>query len=260
MSILSRVIQPTLLLLFLTACSPSEILQKFASPEEQAVAKGYIDSLRQHRFDEIVKAADPSIASDSFRDTLAKMAAMFPSGNPTSVKLIGAQRNDNLTDSSSIVNLTFEYDFSGKWVVTNVAVKKQGDRSTIVGFHVYPQPEPLEQQNRFTLTGKHPIQYVVLSLAILLPLLTLYALVVCIRTKIKHRKLLWVFFVIFGVGRFAVNWTTGQLSISLLNIQLFSASAFAPLYGPWTIAISLPLGAMIFLLRKRELDVASRGS
>jgi hypothetical protein len=56
------------------------------------------------------------------------------------------------------------------------------------------------------------------------------------------------------VGKFSVNWTTGQWAVSLTSVQLFCASAFAPLYGPWTIAVSLPLGALVFLLLRRRLS------
>ena len=39
-------------------------------------------------------------------------------------------------------------------------------------------------------------------------------------------------FILFGVGRFAVNWTTGVWQINPIYIRLFSASAVANPYGP----------------------------
>jgi hypothetical protein len=163
-------------------------------------------------------------------------------------------------DDSSTVNLTFEYGFSGKWIVSNVAVKREGGKTTIVGFNVIPQPMSLEEQNKFTLSDKTPIQYLVLALAVTYPLLTLGALVVCIRTKLKGRKWPWVVFVILGIGKFAVNWTTGQWAFTPISVVLFSASAVAPLYGQWTLAVSLPLGAITFLLLRRRLSAPAVGS
>lgn len=241
------------LLLTLGACNQSRLMQKFASQEDQLLAKSYIDLLRQQRFEDIEKASDPSILRPTLRDTLIKMSALIPAGEPTSVTLVGA-RKMNFADSST-VNLTFEYSFPGKWLVINVAVKRRGSDITIIGFNVSPQPSSIEEQNEFKLSGKAPLQYLILASAITLPLLTIWALILCVRTKFKGRKWPWVLFVTFGVGKLGVNWTTGQWAIAPLAVQIFSASAFAPLYGQWTIAISVPLGAVIFLLLRKRLSV-----
>ena len=246
-----RLLFVSALLLLMGACSQADVLAKFASPQDQALAKSYIDQLRQHRYEDIEFAMDPSFAGPSLHATLVRMATSFPQGEPTSVTLVGAHRMQ-MSDSST-VNLTFEYGFSGRWLVTNVAVRRQGNLTTIIGFHVAPQPASLEEQNKFTLRGKSTVQYCVLFLTTILPLFTLYALVICIRTKFRGRKWPWVLFVLFGVGKLWVNWTTGQWGFAPLSVQLFSASAAAQFYGPWMLAISLPLGAILFLLRRERL-------
>jgi hypothetical protein len=121
---------------------------------------------------------------------------------------------------------------------------------------VYPQSGSLEQRNEFTLGGKSIVEYLVLGFSLVLPLFTLAMLVICIRTRLKGRKWPWILFVICGFGRFAVNWTTGQWDFSPLYVQLFSAGAYATRYGPWTISISIPVGAIIFLLRGKQLKAA----
>jgi hypothetical protein len=247
-----RLLIVSALLLLTGACSQANVLEKFASPQDQALAKSYIDQLRQHHYEDIESAMDPSLAGPSLHATLVGMANLFPKEEPTSLTLVGAQQM-HISDSST-VNLTFEYGFGGKWVVTNVAVRRQGKSTTIVGFHVAPQPASLEQQNKFTLRGKSPLQYCILFLTIILPLCTLYALVICLKTKFRGRKWPWVLLILFGVGKFWVNWTTGQWGFASLSAQLFSASAIAPLYGPWTLAISLPLGAILFFLRRKGLS------
>src|SRR3954470_3471100 len=76
----------------LTACDRQAILEKLASPAEQATAKTFIDQLRHHDFAEIEKAADASIAGPSLDGTLDKMAALMSPGPPVSVTLVGAYR------------------------------------------------------------------------------------------------------------------------------------------------------------------------
>jgi len=243
-----------LLLIALAGCSQADMIQKFTSPAEQALAKSYIELLRQQRFEDIEKAIDPSISGPSLHETLVKMAAFFPIGEPSKITLVGAHRMN--ANGASTVNLTFEYGFSNKWILANVAVKEQAGKATIVGLNVVPAPAAIEEQNKFTLSGKTSTQYFVLALAVVFPMLTVLTLVVCVRTKLTGRKWPWVLFVLVGFGKFGVNWTTGAWDLAPLHIQLFSASAYAPPYGEWTIAISLPLGAIAFLLLRKNLRVA----
>jgi hypothetical protein len=236
-------------LLVLVGCSQDDVLQKFSSPDDQATAKGYIDRLRARNFDELEKAADPSIQSPNLRDTLTKMAALVPSQEPNSIRLVGAQRFH--ASDTTTVNTTFEYNFGDQWMLANVAVQDKNGAKTIVGFNINPITQSLESQNRFTLVGKSGGQYLVLVAAISAILITLYSLILCARTNLPSKKWLWILFIVFGFGKIAINWTTGEWGIAPFFVQLFSASAFAPLYGPWTIAVSVPVGAVVFLIYRR---------
>lgn len=129
--------------------------------------------------------------------------------------------------------------------------------STITGFNVTGLSDALENLNRFTLSGNSALQ-AVLEWAILATLLGLYALVLCVRATIPKRKWLWTVSILFGVGRLAVNWTTGQCGVMPLSMQLFSAGASAPPYGAWTLSIPLLLGAMLFHLRRKHFSRAAR--
>lgn len=239
------------LLLVLGGCNQDDLLQKFASPAEQTQAKSYVDLLRQQHFDEVEKAADPSIADAALHGKLVAMAGYIPAGEPQSITLVGAHRS--VVNESTTVNTTYEYAFAGKLLLFNIALKSQGDKTTIVGLNVVPQLKSLAEQNRFTLDGKPPTLYAVLALAVLLPLFTLFVLVLCIRTPLKGRKWPWVLFVLVGFGNLSVNWTSGDWNFVPVAAQFFSASAFASPYGPWTLGVSLPVGAVLFLLMRRKL-------
>lgn len=237
-------------LVMLSGCDQDSLIKKFTPPEDEAIATNYIAMLRQNQFEPIQKDLDPSLKSVLTQDTLVKMATAIPAQDPISVKVIGAQqvRNSDLYR----INLSFEYQFPSKWLLINVATQKKDGVSTIIGFNIYPLSDSLENLNKFTLAGKNLMQYVTLSFAILIPVFTLYALVLCIRTKMQKRKWLWIIFIIIGIGKFTVNWTTGQWNLAPLSFQLFGAGSFAPPYGAWLISISLPLGAILFLLRRKK--------
>ena len=227
------------------------MLSLVASNDDQAIARNYIDLLRERRFDEIEQATHPSLRSQ-LRDVLGQMADALPESDPTSITLVGAHKatnNGNLT-----TNLTFEYGFGEEWFVINLAWLGGDDAVSIVGFNVYPIAESLEHMNKFELAGKSPTHYLFLALVGALPIFSIYALIVCARTRMAGRKWPWILFILFGVGNFALNWTTGEWQFAPLQVQLLSASASANLYGPWLLSVSVPLGALLFLSLRRRLS------
>jgi hypothetical protein len=242
-----------------TACSQEDILRKIATPAQQDIARAYIEKVRNRDFADIEKAADPRIAADLQGGTLDKMAALIPAGAPTSVKLVGANEFSS-KQAGTTLNLTYEFQFGDKFILINVARKTKDGVDTIIGLRVQPLSASLQTLNRFTLSNKTAFQYCVLVAAVAAVLFTLYALVVCIRTNMARRKWLWILFILFGFGKIMVNWTTGAWDFMILNAQLFSASAGAAYFGPWIISVSLPVGALFFLSRRKELEVNPVGS
>jgi hypothetical protein len=58
------------------------------------------------------------------------------------------------------------------------------------------------------------------------------------------------------VGKLSFNWSTGEWEGRLLHIQLLGASVFKMgLYSPWIFGVSLPLGAVLFLVNRKDLAV-----
>jgi hypothetical protein len=141
----------------------------------------------------------------------------------------------------------------------NVATRKTSAGVTITGFNIDPLDQSLEEQHRFSLSGKSSFQYVILALAVIVPLFSLYALVLCVRTPFKGRKWPWVIFILMGIGKVAVNWTTDSWGVSLLSFQLLGASVSAQFCGPWIIAVSVPLGAILFLIKRNKLRAVEDG-
>jgi len=239
-----------ILLALIAGCDQASLMEQFASREEQTLAKGYIERLRVRDYDAIEKALDPNLTGPNLRGTLEKMSALIPAGEPRTVKLVGAQKN---TQGGVVsLNTTFEYQFPAGWMLANVVVEDRGGAKAITGFNVYPRSQSLEEENRFGLVGKQPVHYLALAAAVGAVMLSIYALVACIRTKTLGRKWLWILFILAGVGQFAVNWTSAEWSITPLSVQLLSASAFASPYGPWILSFSVPLGAIVFLFHQRR--------
>jgi hypothetical protein len=209
-----------------------------------------VDDLRAGRYEAIEAFADPRIKGPTLRGTLERMAALMPDEEPSSIKLVSAQTTKSPQGTTK--NLTFEYRYGEKWLLVNVATQRTGNAFTLIGFNVYPEAQAVAERNHFRLAGKTALQYLILAAAILLPLLSLYALIQCARTKRVKGKWLWIVFILFGAGRAAINWTTGEWQVSTLSIQLLSASALTDAQGAWILAVSVPLGAILFLFRRQQ--------
>ena len=214
------------LLALAAGCSRQDATLTRVPAADQALAMTYVDLLRARKFDDIDRAVIPSARGPRLYDALLKMAESLPEKEaPSSRKLVGAQiRTD---PEGTTTNVVFEYDFAGKWVLANVALLRKPDSVSLAALSVRAIPESLEEHHRFRLAGKSVVHYVVLALAIVFPLLTLYALVACVRTKMSWRKWPWMLFILFGIGSLSINWTTGETQLSALTIRLFSASAAA---------------------------------
>ena len=240
-----------LALMLASACSSELSIENLVSEADQAIAKEQILLLRQHKFDVLESRFDPGLKDAALADTLRKMSEMVPAGEPSSVKLVGAQAA--VAGNLSELNLTFEYAYTGQWLLINVATRTKGSTFTIIGFNVVPQISSLAEQNSFRIAGKSVLHYIILALGSLAFVVTIYALILCIKTKLKGRKWPWIAFIALGFGTFSINWTTGAWWLSPLSVQLLSVSAFAPYNGPWTIAVSVPLGAVLFLIKRHKL-------
>ena len=55
------------------------------------------------------------------------------------------------------------------------------------------------------------LHYTILLAALCSAGLSLYALVLCIRTPIKKRKWLWIIVTILGIGKLGIEWSSGEL-------------------------------------------------
>jgi hypothetical protein len=231
-------------------CNPEDVIRKTSSAEDQAFVEKTLDQLRKRQFDEIEKRMDSSVQESNVRDTLAQMSALLPSEDPSKISLIAVQTNRSSHHATS--NLVYEYSYQKQRFIVDVVLNKFSGTTSILGFHIKLLSADIEEQSKFKLVGKSAVQYLIFVLAIVFPIVTIVALIICIRMKLRGRKWPWVLFILFGFCNLAVNWNTGEIGFSIFALQLLSASANSTFYGPWIISVSLPLGAICFLIFRKN--------
>ena len=228
----------------------ASLLKRYTPQDDESLAINCIDLLLQGRYEEIEKRLDPSMKNSETRDTLSSMADLFPS-KPISIKPVDA--SVVRSRDSSITSITLEYEFARGWLLAQLVIQTRDGIKTISGFHITPIAESVEVMNEFTFADKGISQYAGLILAIFVSIFALYEFVLCIRTKMGKEKWLWAILILIGAGRLTLNWTTGQWFFTPLAVQAPPVMMFGTPYGPWMVHITAPLGAIAFLLRRKNL-------
>jgi hypothetical protein len=249
--------------IFYIVCAPSSLervearmMKKITNPEDEQMARGYVQQLQEHAYGDIEKELDPGLRTDDLRERLTAMSELLPNQDPKSVKVIGYQVVRH-PDLSKTITVTLEYEFSNQWFLAEVVKEQSEGRNTVTGLHLTPIAQSVEQQNRFKMSGKHSGQYGILLLSLTVLIVSIYAFVCCLRTPMGRKKWFWAAVCLFGIGRIAVNWTTGAIDFTPIWFGIPPAGAFmAPLYSPWFVYTSFPMGAMIFLIRRSSLNRA----
>lgn len=240
------------LCLVLVSCDQQKLLAKFTPPAEAAVAKSTLDDLHHGKLDAIESRLAPKLLDDPTTDAkLRGLVKYFPSGEPRSVAALGAFTT--IFNGVKHVRLSYEYHYPTAWVQATVVMVEDNGKILIEGLQVNRTPQSLAQTNAFTLQGKAPAAWLMLAAACLLPLFSLFAFGLCLRTPLRGRKWPWAIFTLIGVITVRLNWTNGVFSMQLLSVQLLSASTMQASSGAWVLGVSFPLGAVIFLLRRRAL-------
>ena len=249
-----RVIQ-ALALAMLTGCGAdiTSFANRFTTPAERSFPRSYLQLLADENLDVATSLLAPELRTDTTDRVMRQVAALLKNARLDSMRLIGV--NTSNFGNGHDVNLSYEIPntATGGWVVSNVATRRTGSSVTVIGFSAYPIPDRLEALNRFTLTGKKATHYVWLTLALLMPLVTITVAVVVVRAKGMPRRWLWAFASLIATPAFFINWTTGQVGMQNGLFLLFGGSATsAGPAAPWVVSFAMPLGAGIAYIRLRR--------
>ena len=246
------------LVALLGGCDKQATFDKFVPKDEAEFSKRFLSLFVSKDFAEIEQLLDPSLRGPTTRTALQQVADQFPQQAPKEIQILGA--NTVTSSERTTYDFTLQYVSPDKWLLASVVLQKQGGHTLVTGVHVNPLKTSLQQINAFTLQGKGLIHYMFLVLAVAVPVFVLGVLVLCIRTQVPRRKWLWVLFIILGFVQFSLNWTDGTVNVMALSFLLFGAGFFqAGPAAPYILTVALPIGAMLFLMKRRGWVAQSAG-
>jgi len=245
---------------FLVGCDMASNLKRAAKAvvpaEDEKFAKQFLKILREGDMEKANSLLDPQFVRPGDDSALDAVASFVRQTEPASLELVGC----NVVSGSGRrrTSLTYQCQLTESWLVTSVVIDTIGGKKRIVGIHVNPIAQPLGEGDSFTLSNKGARHYAMLFLAVGIPILILCTLVVCIRTRMTRLKWLWIIFILVGIGKAGMNWTTGGIVFNPLSfhVQLLGASvAKQGPYAPWFLSVSVPLGAILFMAMRKKLSV-----
>ncbi|MBN1359802.1 MAG: hypothetical protein JW993_04385 [Sedimentisphaerales bacterium] len=240
-----------LLLLAVAGCGTKGIREWITPREDDALAREVIAALLREDYGFVIERMDNDVLGDTPEIPLRQLYDHIDHAPIRSLELVGCTILSTSTRRRS--DLTYQLEFPGSWYVAGLVVVTEAGRGQVAGFHLQRLPASLAEINRFTVKGKTAAHHGVLLAAFGVSVLVLYALVQCVRTRIK-RKWLWLLFILTGIGTVTLNWTTGQLGYKSLSVLVLGAGfGRSGPYSPWTISFAFPLGALLFLRKRRKL-------
>ncbi len=242
------------LLLAVTGCGTRAVrewMNRITPPEDDALARDLIAALLREDYGFIVQNTDERALGDAPATALRRFYLYVDHEAPRSVELVACGVFSSGSRRRS--DLTYQLEFPHSWYTARVVIETNADVRKALGLQLKKLPASLAEINALTLKGKSLIHCLALLGGIGVPIFILYALIQCIRTRVKW-KWLWIPFILIGIGSIQLNWTTGQLGLQPLSLHIPGAAlTHSGLYGPWILSVSFPLGAILFLRKRRRL-------
>jgi hypothetical protein len=240
---------PRFLLLLLTLCLAACAMPK-VDPAREAQADRAYELVRRNDAAGVKAMSTPALAGQDLTGVIWQMQAHVHASAPTRARTISWGQNTVNDDAAyEVVRL---YTHPAGEVQATVTMLRIGDGPwQIDGLHVLRiTPEVLKayeaevEAARFTLAGKSPAHYIVL-------VGTGLSVLVCLVSAAVagwRRRWGWMVGNLFGIGKVALNWTTGALFFQPLYVALLGAGFFKGLGAtdPWIFSVSLPIPALLF--------------
>ncbi len=223
-------------------------VETIAPKEELEIGRSFVELLRQQEFETIEQVLTPELQTAETRKQLELAAAAFPLAEPQATKLLDVTMQR--LEKQATYNFTFEYRYTDTWVVTRAAFRRDADGIRIIGISGHRlQVDPMTL-NRFEFRGKSPLHFLMLLLLIGIPVLVVVTLVAAWRARFGIGQWLWYPFIAIGFGTLRLNWNSGEWQFAPLSVSLLGATYEKIGYGPWMLSVGVPVGAVLFWVRR----------
>lgn len=245
----------------------AKVDQQMAPMEEAQFAKRFFADIQARELEAAKLSLDPKVIDSRIKEKLSAMANIFPNEAPKSIKFSGF-REIKADGVFSNVTIYMQYEYSDRWILATAHLQKLGGNFIVTSAEAQPNRDSIENFNKFRFLGQDVKHYAVFIAAVLLVLFEIYVFLLCIKEVVSRPKSigpwLWIIFILIGFGKVEFNWINGMfyffqnsfqansnlghaIELVVFPVAKFSLSPQTPL----VVMMSVPLGAIIFLLRRK---------
>ena len=246
-----------LLILLLTACSQKALLDKIAPADDRQLSARVIADLQggPGGDSDLAALVNPQIR-DKLGPELPKMRAAMPTGTG---RLVDASVREFDSFNGHRTRQSFlAYEVDGAKnarALVRIWITRENGAPRVDSLYINTLNAPVEQLTSFSLSGKSPIQYLILALALSSVVTIVVSEIVLFRTKWIRLKWLWAVACLLGYGQVFVDWSSGEVGFTPINITLFGAFAVkSGMLSPWHVGFALPVASILFLVLRRRLQ------
>lgn len=242
------------LLLFCFGCNAVSRLEKMqqSAKKDFDFSKEYISLIQNGKIEEAMTYLPPKLRNEDTGKFLNEVVAVFPSKPFERAELVRLKKNSGLTGTAT--KLVLEYVYPTKPIIVIIHLFQTDDEKVIVNWLEVNQLRlPAKDMYAFTFQDKSFIHILFLIWIVLVPLFIIFTVVVALRTPIKKKKWLWILFILIGIFGIHFNWATTEIIIRPSNFKLLG-SAFTrySTTGAWLLKVSLPIGAILFWVKRKK--------
>lgn len=242
--------------LFLQGCNFNQMLENLVSKEKLNMAKERIEFILNTDYDTLSQSLSEETQKQMSPEVLKQIHDLVPDQPPLSQNLVGYNSHTHFGGGSNTLteSFTFQHEYPNSWLLVSLSLQTQNEgEPKILGFNFKPISGDLREINAFTFQNKPVQNYLILLIAVIVPVFIIYSLYLCYKTPVPKRKWLWYLFIAFGFCSIQLEWTTGRWDLQPLMFQLLGSGFFrASMYAPIILKTSIPIGAIIFLFKRKK--------
>ena len=236
-------------MIFLVSCSPNQLEETALTQQERSLARGAVNDVARGDVASFEKKL-PSAMRGHAQVAVRQMQAEMP---PPPYKLTFSNAQWTASGGTRTAQAFYIVEGKDRWRLADIMMQSSGGQLNLIGFHLGRFPSDPKVATAFSLADAKPAGWMMLVAMAAAFGTTIAALVRIWRSGLFSRRWLWTIGTVIGVASVKLNWTTGEWAFQPLSIQFFSVSALKqPIYMPWVLGASLPVVALIVLIRRKR--------
>lgn len=239
-------------LLLLGGCSDVIDIEALVPEQEKNLALEYSDAFRAGNYEKVSELSHPELQKVLRPEKFQAIVDIFATGMPESNKVMGF--NQHTANGKTQTRITLLTTIAEHQYFTEVKMIKEAEKPWLVfSFYVQPDVQIRKQQLAAENIELTPSKVLLLTLTIAIGLFSLGTFVMVIFTPFK-KKVRWCLMSLVGIGQVTMDLASGAIDFSAIQVHLFGFElSRASEYEPYILSFSLPLGALAFWLKRKQL-------